>query len=180
MPKPLLQLATPDDVARIMPLFRAYQAHYRELTIASEEQTRSFLFQHLQQADRGFIVIAKIDAIIVGFAAVYITASGLLAEFIAHLGDLYVEHSYRRRSIATSLFDFVTDEAKRRRISKVRWLSLSSNTLNDCYRTLGLSSGEFQLFLRKTEANQALLPTPMAVTPRADARVAPATGAADL
>jgi len=32
----------------------------------------------------------------------------------------------------------------------------------------------------KTEANQALLPTPMSVTDRAGARSAPATGAADL
>jgi hypothetical protein len=32
----------------------------------------------------------------------------------------------------------------------------------------------------KTEANQALVPTPKSVTPAADAPVAPATGAAHL
>jgi hypothetical protein len=32
----------------------------------------------------------------------------------------------------------------------------------------------------KNEPNQALEPTPIAVTPRADARVAPATGVAHL
>jgi hypothetical protein len=32
----------------------------------------------------------------------------------------------------------------------------------------------------KTEANQTLEPTPIAVTPRADAQVAPATGVAHL
>ena len=35
-------------------------------------------------------------------------------------------------------------------------------------------------FLPRKGANQALLPTPMSITDRADARSAPATGAADL
>ena len=37
-----------------------------------------------------------------------------------------------------------------------------------------------QMTSEEKRANQALLPTPMAVTDRADARSAPATGAADL
>jgi len=46
---------------------------------------------------------------------------------------------------------------------------------------LAFATGVFLLYrAEKRSANQALLPTPMSVTDRADARSAPATGAADL
>jgi hypothetical protein len=42
------------------------------------------------------------------------------------------------------------------------------------------NTGSYRIETKKKEPNQALEPTPTAVTPRADARVAPAAGVAHL
>jgi GNAT superfamily N-acetyltransferase len=140
------------DLETLFPLFQAYQRHYAELTQAGAEETRRFLREHLSKPEGGFVLMARIAGEPVGFAAVYLTAAGIIARRIAHLGDLYVAPEYRRRGVATHLFNTVVAEAKSRGIPLVRWLSLESNTdLNRWYAELGESMGKFQLYLRQTE-----------------------------
>lgn len=153
-PTPAIRPATLDDLPALLPLFRAYQAHYGQLTAVSEAQTRAFLADHLRRSDGGFVLMAWSGEVAVGFAAVYFTVSGLIAERLAHLGDLYVVPDRRYQGLGTSLFDSVSMEARRQGIRLVRWLSLSSNTeLNRWYNRLVKSSGSFELFLRPTGAD---------------------------
>ncbi len=148
-----LRLADPSCLPGILPLFRAYQSHYSALTTASEEQTREFLAQLLDQRDKGFILIAEVGDEIVGFATGYFTVAGVMAERLVHLGDLYVAPEHRSQGIATSLVNRVTEHARRHGIGFVRWLSLASNTgLNQWYESLGAQGGDFKLFLRPTAA----------------------------
>ncbi|HLP01977.1 MAG TPA: GNAT family N-acetyltransferase [Opitutaceae bacterium] len=148
---PLLRLATPADLPALLPLFRAYQEHYGQLTSAGEEQTRAFLAEFLADAKTGFIVLACTEDRLVGFAAVYLTVSCLIARRIAHLGDLYVVPASRGAGVGTALLDAVSAEAGRRGIGLVRWLSLSSNTeLNAWYRRLVEPLGTFDLYLLPT------------------------------
>lgn len=155
-----LQLATPGDLQRLLPLFRAYQDHYGQLTNAGEEQTRALLSDLLADPTSGFVVLAHRDSRLVGFAAVYLTISGLIARRIAHLGDLYVVPTSRGHGVGTSLLDAVSAEAKRREIGLVRWLSLSSNTrLNAWYGRMVPPLGSFDLYLRPTDSE----PSPTAV-----------------
>ncbi|HEY0943721.1 MAG TPA: GNAT family N-acetyltransferase [Opitutaceae bacterium] len=147
-----IRLAAPQDMPALLPLFRNYQDHYGQLTVAGEAQTQAFLADHLRHGDHGFVLLAWSGRIAVGFASVYLTASGLLAERLAHLGDLYVVPEQRRRGVGRALFDAVSAEARQRGIRLVRWLSLGSNVeLNRWYNRLVNSAGNFELFLRPTD-----------------------------
>lgn len=146
-----LRLASPSGLNEVLPLFRAFQAHYSALTTASEEQTRAFLEWFLAQPDQGFMVVAEVAGRIVGFATAYFTLTGVMAERLVHLGDLYVVPEYRSQGVGRSLIDAVTTQARERDIRWVRWLSLATNTeLNRWYESLGATSGDFRLFLRLT------------------------------
>lgn len=146
-----LRLATPADLPDLLPLFRAYQEHYGQLTTAGEEQTRALLADLLADPAAGFVALAHRGDQLVGFAAVYLTISGLIAQRIAHLGDLYVIPEGRRHGIGTALFDAVSLEARRRDIGLVRWLAVSGDAeLNAWYRRLIPPLGRFELYLRPT------------------------------
>jgi len=135
-----------------MPLFRAYQAHYSTLTDASEEKTRAFIAELLVRPESGFVIVAEIEGKIVGFATGYCTISGVIAERMVHLGDLFVAPEHRHQRIATALINEVIKRARFEGIKLVRWLSLTSNTkLNVWYESLGAKSGDFKLFLRPTD-----------------------------
>jgi ribosomal protein S18 acetylase RimI-like enzyme len=103
----------------------------------------------LTRPERGFALVAESQANVIGFATGFVTVSGVLAEHLIHLGDLYVDHRFRRQGVGAQLIAGVVDEARSRKIALVRWLSLSSNTeLNRWYESLGATSGEFRLFLK--------------------------------
>lgn len=147
-----LRQATGEDLAVLMPYFRAYQEHYGTMTSASEEQTRSFLQGLLADAKAGFVLLAFIDAIPCGFATVYFTVSGLIAQRLAHLGDLYVAPEFRKRGVGTALFEAVANEAQARGIGLVRWLAVSSNAaVNAWYAKKANFVGTFELYLRETK-----------------------------
>lgn len=143
-----LRLADPSSLDQLLPLFREYQAHYSALTSATESQTRHFLMEVISHPQSGAVVLAEVEGQIVGFASAFFTVSGVIAERMLHLGDLYVAPSQRRRGIATHLVDEVARLAQRSGIRLVRWLSVASNTeLNSWYSSLGATGGEFRLFL---------------------------------
>lgn len=163
-----LRLGDAACIARVLPLFRAYQAHYSALTSASEAQTRDFLVRLAEQPESGFVVVAESGEAVVGFATGYFTVAGVLAERLVHLGDLYVAPEHRRRGIATALVDEVARQAAAHGIRLVRWLSLASNMeLNAWYASLGATSGDFRLFL---------LPAEKRVSPASAAVAVPAPG----
>lgn len=148
---PTFRLANPADLDRLLPLFRDYQHHYAMLTDASESKTRAFLARLLDQPEKGFVVFAEEADALVGFASGFITVSGVIAEDILHLGDLYVAPAHRRRGVATALVHRICSEASARNLPIVRWLSRRENTtLNNWYASLGATRGEFDLFLLST------------------------------
>jgi ribosomal protein S18 acetylase RimI-like enzyme len=143
--------ASVEDLDVLLPLYRSYQDHYGQLTQASESQTRQFLLELLRDARSGFVLLAFEEGNLAGFAAVYFTVSGLIAQRLAHLGDLYVQPPFRKRGIAQTLFDNVVVESRANGVSSVRWLSLESNReLNEWYARLAPPSGTFKLFLKPT------------------------------
>ena len=165
-----LSIGDARSIAGVLPLFRAYQAHYSSLTSATEDQTRTFLVRLAEHPESGFVIVAEIEDAVVGFATGYFTVAGVMAERLVHLGDLYVTPEHRRRGIATALVDEVARQAVAHGIRLVRWLSLAANAdLNQWYSLLGATSGDFKLFLLPAEkrANKAPEPTPGSVTPRA-------------
>ncbi|MFT3867016.1 MAG: GNAT family N-acetyltransferase [Nibricoccus sp.] len=145
------RLAGPDSLEKILPLFRSYQEHYNMLTTAGEAKTRRFLAEFLTKPETGFALVAESGGVVVGFATGYLTVSGVLADPLVHLGDLYVLPEYRRGGIATALIERVAKEARERGVGLVRWLSMATNTeLNPWYASLGTTSGDFKLFLKPT------------------------------
>jgi GNAT superfamily N-acetyltransferase len=168
-----LRIGDTHCIARVLPLFRAYQAHYCSLTYASEDQTWTFLVWLAEHPESGFVIVAESEGAVVGFATGYFTVAGVMAERLLHLGDLYVTPEHRRRGIATALVDEVARQAVAHGIRLVRWLSLAANTeLNQWYVSLGATSGDFKLFLLPAaeRANKAPEPTPGSVTLRAPLR----------
>ena len=150
--KPQLRLAIPTDVDAILPLFRAYQNHYNQLTNATEEKTRSFLKELVANVPQGFAIIAEVDERVVGFATGFVTVSGVIAERMIHLGDVYVDPPFRRRGIATALLNEVVQEARSRGLGLVRWLALASEIeANRWYESVVPSSGQFRLYLLPTQ-----------------------------
>src|SRR5882757_8967911 len=122
-----LTVGSIDCLDQLLPLFRAYQTHYNQFTVAGEAQTRDFLSRILRCPNEGFVILASSSSRIVGFATGYVTVSGLLAERMIHLGDLYVDPEYRGRKVGTSLVSEVVVQARLRGLGLVRWLSLGSN-----------------------------------------------------
>jgi len=146
-----LRLAHPTDLARFLPLFRAYQHHYAMLTDASEAKTRAFLGRLLDQPKRGWVLLAEAEGHVIGFATGFVTVSGVIAEDLLHLGDLYVAPDWRHRGVATALIQQIKAEARTRGLALVRWLSRRENSeLNTWYASLGASRSEFDLFLLPT------------------------------
>ena len=96
-----IRAATVSDVEALLPLFRRYQAHYSQLTTATEEKTQAFLAELVSRPAQGFALIAEGELGIVGFATGFVTVSGVLAERMIHLGDLYVDSHFRRQGVAT-------------------------------------------------------------------------------
>ena len=144
-----IRIATVADVEVLLPMFRRYQAYYSQLTTATEEKTRAFLVDLISRPAQGFALIAESKIAVIGFATGFVTVSGVLAEQMIHLGDLYVDGAFRRQGVATRLMASVVDEATSRGVALVRWLSLASNSeLNHWYESLGTSSGEFRLFIK--------------------------------
>jgi ribosomal protein S18 acetylase RimI-like enzyme len=142
-----LRLADVDSVSRVLPLFRDYQAHYSDITSATEEQTRTFLEEIVSQPDVGFVILAEVHEELAGFATAFYTVSGIMAQRVLHLGDLYVARAYRRRGIATMLLDEVASRARAKDIRLVRWLSVTTDTeLIRWYESLGATSGVFRLY----------------------------------
>ena len=132
----------------ILPLFRAYQGLYSQFVAATEEQTRTFLAELMRNPQSGVIMIAQVDARIVGFATAFVTVSGVLASRMFHLGDLYVLPEFRGQEIGRHLVEAVRLESSRRNIPLVRWLSVASNDrLNAWYAKLGATSHDFKLFI---------------------------------
>lgn len=147
-----IRRATLSDLPVLLPQFRAYQEHYGTLTSASEAQTHEFLRGLLQDTRAGFVLVASADGQPAGFAAVYFTVSGLIAQRLAHLGDLYVGPPFRKRGIGTALFDAVARESSSCGINLVRWLSLASNTeVNAWYSKVVKPMGTFELYLRPAQ-----------------------------
>ncbi len=85
------------------------------------------------------------------------------------------------------------NERKKKKDAEAYFAYVAENAAKTAYNCSGedapFDDASYEWLLRcereflaefKKEANQALLPTPMSVTPRACARVAPDTGAADL
>jgi len=175
-----IRKATRADLAALLPQFRAYQEHYGTLTSATEEQTRDFLSCMIDDPNAGFILIAISDGLPCGFAAVYFTVSGLIAQRLAHLGDLYVVPAFRKQDIGSTLFEAASCEAHSHGIRLMRWLSVSSNApVNAWYSKMVRPVGTFELYLRPTEANKSLQPTATAVTPPASQEIVPAVAVAE-
>jgi GNAT superfamily N-acetyltransferase len=143
-----IEVAQESRVDEVMPHFRAYQKCYVEFAGASERQTRDFLTELMRDPRGGVVLIASVDARIVGFATAFVTVSGVLASRMLHLGDLYIVPENRGQKIGERLVEAVRIEATRRSIPLVRWLSVASNErLNAWYDSLGAKSYDFKLFI---------------------------------
>jgi GNAT superfamily N-acetyltransferase len=146
--KVIVEKALASSIDEILPHFRAYQAGYPGLSGAGEEQTRAFLLNLMREEREGFLLAARADSRVVGFATAFVTASGVLASRILHLGDLYVVPGHRGRDLGRILVEAVCREAVGRGIPLVRWLSAAANDrLNEWYAKLGATSYDFRLFI---------------------------------
>ncbi len=143
-----VQISPESRIEEILPLFRTYQGLYSQFVAATEDQTRTFLAELLRDPQSGVMMIAEVEARIVGFATAFVTVSGVLASKMFHLGDLYVLPEFRGQQIGKHLVEAVRLEAARRNIPLVRWLSVASNDrLNAWYEKLGATSHDFKLFI---------------------------------
>lgn len=127
MPPCVTSLATSGDLEQLLPLIRGYQAFY-EIATVSDEQTRSFFGAVIENTAESFIVVARTDGEMIGFATGYITVSGYLACRLVHMGDLFVKPERRGQGVGRTLIAAVAQHAQGLGLSIVRWLTSPSNT----------------------------------------------------
>lgn len=140
-------LATLADLEAVLPLIRAYQAFY-SITTVDEAQTRDFFGGVIDSAAESFIMLARKDRRIIGFATGYITRSGYLAKRLVHLGDLFVDPVERRKGVGRALIHAVSLHARTLGLDTVRWLTSPTNLdAHRLYDSLGATPSDHRLYV---------------------------------
>ena len=140
-------LAAPADLEELMPLIRGYQA-FNLITTVDDRQTRAFFGGVIASPSESFIIVARVDGRIVGFATGYITRSGYLAKRLVHLGDLFVDPPERRRGIGRALIHAVSTHAAALGLDTVRWLTSPTHLeAHRLYDSLGAVPSEHRLYV---------------------------------
>jgi|GEM_PF-6244117 len=143
----ILGLATPDDLNELLPLIQGYQAFY-EITNVDQAQTRRFFGAVIATPSEGFIMVARSEGRMIGFASAYITLSGYLAQRVVHLGDLFVHPDERHRGTGRALIQGVSNHAQTLGINITRWLTSPTNTTaHRLYDSLGAVPSDLRLYL---------------------------------
>lgn len=146
-----ISLATIHDVEELFPLLRAYQEFY-EIQHIDAAKTRQFFQSLIESASEGFILIARVENRLTGFATGYITRSGYFAERLVHMGDLFVIPESRRKGIGRGLIQAVSRHAEALGMKKIRWLTSPTNaTAHRLYDSLGGVSSELRLYVLSSE-----------------------------
>jgi len=138
------------DVGELLPVFRQYQAFY-EVCGVDELQARAYLSEILAATD-AFVLGARNQGDVVGFATGFITYSGYFAQRIVHMGDVFVIPTNRRLGIGQTLIRAVASHALTLGITRVRWLTSRSNDgAQRLYEGVGASKSDVRQYILRTD-----------------------------
>jgi GNAT superfamily N-acetyltransferase len=129
--------AMPADVPMILSLIRelAEFEHLLPDVSATEAELRRTLFGAHPAAE---VVMARLDAEVVGFALFFHSYSTFLAKPGIYLEDLYVRAQFRGRAVGEALLRHLARIAVERQCGRLEWSVLDWNQRAiDFYRALG-------------------------------------------
>jgi len=114
----------PGDEAAWAPLWRGYLAFYEA---AHDEAIARETFRRLNKDPRYFAFVAEVDGRLVGIVHCIVHATTWTARDYCYLGDLFVDPAARGRGAARALIEAVYEEARRRGLARVHWLTHETN-----------------------------------------------------
>jgi len=131
-----IRRAGPEDIEKILPLFNAYRAFYKQE--ASPEKARAFLLENLA-LERSIIFFAYDNSEKpVGFIQLYPRVSSLSMTPYIYISDLFVDPDYRRLGIARKLMQAAHDYAIALGASSIQLETAHTNTTaQELYESLG-------------------------------------------
>jgi len=132
----------PEDASAWAPLWRGYLAFYEA---AHDETIARETFRRLNEDPRYFAFVAEDDGRLVGIVQCVIHASTWTPCDYCYLGDLFVDPASRGKGAARALIEAVYEEARRRGLARVHWLTQESNhTARKLYDKLASYDGFVQ------------------------------------
>ncbi|ESQ76682.1 GNAT family N-acetyltransferase [Asticcacaulis sp. AC402] len=115
-----------DDKADWQPLWEAYLDFYKQ-DLAQEVTDQTFA-RFLDAQESMFMVVARVDGDMVGFATFLVHRSTWAKDGYCYLEDLYVDDKARGRGIARALIERVEKEATLRGMERLYWVTHDHNT----------------------------------------------------
>jgi GNAT superfamily N-acetyltransferase len=114
-----------DDKAAWQPLWQAYLDFYNQPL--PQDVTDLTFARFLDDEEPMFMVVARIDAEMVGFATYILHRSTWARDGYCYLEDLYVDDKARGRGAARALIAAVREDAKARGMGRLYWVTHDHN-----------------------------------------------------
>lgn len=120
-----IRAVTADDKAAWLPLWQAYLDFYNQPL--PDEVTDLTFARFLDAEESMFMVVARLDGDVVGFATYILHRSTWAKDGYCYLEDLYVDDKARGRGTARALIAAVSDDAKARGMGRLYWVTHDHN-----------------------------------------------------
>ena len=117
---------TPADKAGWLPLWQAYLDFYSHPL--TDDMTDLTFARFLDEAESMYMLVAREDARVVGFASFILHRSTWAQGSYCYLEDLYVDAAMRGKGVARGLIAAVAEAGKAKGAERLYWVTEASNT----------------------------------------------------
>ncbi|ESQ91997.1 GNAT family acetyltransferase [Asticcacaulis sp. AC460] len=120
-----IRAVTAEDKAAWQPLWQAYLDFYNQPL--PQEVTDLTFARFLDVEEAMFMVVARVEGEMVGFATYILHRSTWAKDGYCYLEDLYVDDKARGRGAARALIAAVADDARARGMGRLYWVTHDHN-----------------------------------------------------
>jgi GNAT superfamily N-acetyltransferase len=146
----LADLNSPIDASVIVELVDDYAQDIMGGAQPLSEEVKVSMVDGMRKTPGCFVVLAEIDAQVVGLANCFSAYSTFKAKPLVNIHDLCVHHEWRGKGIGAVLLNAVAEEARRRGCCKVTLEVRDDNPARRLYKREGYKEGSVPMwFLTK-------------------------------
>lgn len=142
----MIESASKENLAELLPLVRAYQEFYK-VSVISDDRNSEFFAQFGESSPFGCQFIYREAGTVVGFATVYFSFTSTIAAKVAILNDLYTLPKYRGKGIGRKLIEHCRRYAAANGAARLQWVTAPDNEqAQRLYRSLNVPSSTWHFY----------------------------------